>query len=462
MNRAKEGLRQLVSLGRRRPVLLTGAVGLVVLLVATRLRHDSQSLYLTAAVQRGEIRDAVDATGTVNAVTTVQVGSQVSGRIAKLNADFNSRVHRGDVIALIDPSLFQGALQQATADLESAQASVAAAQADSERAYATFVQTKADYDRMAALGTSRSVTQQEEDLAKANYAGATASLHAAAAGVAQARAQVRQRSAALSVARINLDHTVIRAPIDGIVVARNVDVGQTVAASLQAPTIFTIAQDLTQMQVYAKVDESDVGRVRLGQTAAFKVDAFPKDTFLGVVGQVRLNATTVQNVVTYDVIVDFRNPALKLFPGMTAYVTMPVATREDVLKLPNAALRYTPALSPAQIQALYAKYGVEDRRETRALSLGGDTGTRHGHGGSAGGSRAQAGEAAAAAAPLETAIVWKLHADGAIEPVKLALGITDHAYTEVTALLHGVLQPGADVVIGSMTGRTAPRPGTGR
>jgi len=451
MNRAKEGLRQLVSLGRLRPVLLTGAVGLVVLLVATRLRHDSQSLYLTAAVQRGEIRDAVDATGTVNAVTTVQVGSQVSGRIAKLNADFNSRVHRGDVIALIDPSLFQGALQQATADLESAQASVAAAQADSERAYATFVQTKADYDRMAVLGTSRAVTQQEEDLAKATYAGATASLHAAAAGVAQARAQVRQRSAALSVARINLDHTVIRAPIDGIV-----------AASLQAPTIFTIAQDLTQMQVYAKVDESDVGRVRLGQTAAFKVDAFPKDTFLGVVGQVRLNATTVQNVVTYDVIVDFRNPALKLFPGMTAYVTMPVATREDVLKLPNAALRYTPALSPAQIQALYAKYGVEDRRETRALSLGGDTGTRHGHGGSAGGSRAQAGEAAAAAAPLETAIVWKLHADGAIEPVKLALGITDHAYTEVTALLHGVLQPGADVVIGSMTGRTPPRPGTGR
>ena len=147
---------------------------------------------------------------------------------------------------------------------------------------------------------------------------------------------------------------------------------------------------------------------------------------------------------------------------MTAYVTIPVATREDVLKLPNAALRYTPALSPAQIQALYAKYGVEDRRETRALSLGGDTATRHGHGGSAGGSRAQAGEAAAAAAPLETAIVWKLHADGAIEPVKLALGITDHAYTEVTALLHGVLQPGADVVIGSMTGRTPPRPGTGR
>ena len=312
MNLVQEGLRRLASVGRGRTVLLAGALGLVVLLVATRWRHGNQSSYLTAAVQRGEIRDAVDATGTVNAVTTVQVGSQVSGRIARLNADFNSRVHQGDIIALIDPSLFQGALQQAAADLESAQASVVAAQADSERADAAFVQAKAEYDRIAALGASRAVTQQEQDLAKANFAGGTAALHAAAAGIAQARAQVNQRSAALSMARINLDHTVIRSPIDGIVVARNVDVGQTVAASLQAPTIFTIAQDLTQMRVYAKVDESDVGRIRVGQAGTFKVDAFPKDTFVGVVGQVRLNATTVQNVVTYDVIMEFRNPALKL------------------------------------------------------------------------------------------------------------------------------------------------------
>src|SRR5436853_2864439 len=152
---------------------------------------------------------------------------------------------------------------------------------------------------MAVLGASRAVTQQEEDLAKATYAGATASLHAAAAGVAQARAQVRQRSAALSVARINLDHTVIRAPIDGIVVARNVDVGQTVAASLQAPTIFTIAQDLAKMQVYGKVDESDVGRVKMGQPVTFKVDAFPKQVFRGTVSQIRMNPTIVQNVVKY-------------------------------------------------------------------------------------------------------------------------------------------------------------------
>lgn len=450
MNLVQEGLRRLASVGRGRTVLLAGALGLVVLLVATRWRHGNQSSYLTAAVQRGEIRDAVDATGTVNAVTTVQVGSQVSGRIARLNADFNSRVHQGDIIALIDPSLFQGALQQAAADLESAQASVVAAQADSERADAAFVQAKAEYDRIAALGASRAVTQQEQDLAKANFAGGTAALHAAAAGVAQARAQVNQRSAALSMARINLDHTVIRSPIDGIVVARNVDVGQTVAASLQAPTIFTIAQDLTQMRVYAKVDESDVGRIRVGQAGTFKVDAFPKDTFVGVVGQVRLNATTVQNVVTYDVIMEFRNPALKLFPGMTAYVTIPVATRENVLKLPNAALRYKPALPPAEIQALYAKYGVEEARETRVASLGGDGSPGHDDGTSA------------PTSPRETAIVWKVHTDGTIEPVKITLGITDHAYTEVTALLHGELQAGTDVVIGSMAGRPRPRPGTGR
>jgi len=155
------------------------------------------------------------------------------------------------------------------------------------------------------------------------------------------------------MARTNLDHTIIRSPIDGIVVARNVDVGQTVAASLQAPTIFTIAQDLTKMQVYAKVDESDVGSIKLGHSVTFKVDAFPQDRFSGTVSQVRMNPTTVQNVVTYDAIIDFQNPDLKLFPGMTAYVTIPVATAENVAKVPNAALRFNPPMPPEQVRALY-------------------------------------------------------------------------------------------------------------
>jgi HlyD family secretion protein len=391
------------QLGTRatRWLIVAGLTGLVALIAAWAFHRGDPVQYLTATVQQGEIRDAVDATGTVNAVITVQVGSQVSGTIAKLNADFNSHVHRGEVIALIDPSLLQGALLQATADLETAKAGVAVAEANLAKANATLVQANADHDRAVAMGKNGSVTQQELDLATSTYESAKASRDAAAANIAEANAQVRQKDAALAVARTNLDHTVIRSPIDGIVVARNVDVGQTVAASLQAPTIFTIAQDLTKMQVYAKVDESDVGRIKLGQPAGFKVDAFPKDTFSGVVSQIRMNPTTVQNVVTYDAIIDFANPQLKLFPGMTAYVTVPVAVAANVVKLPNAALRFKPARS----------------------------------------------------AEAETAVVWKLVADHTIVPVKVALGITDHAYTEVRVVLSGALKPGDEVVTTAVTAK---------
>jgi HlyD family secretion protein len=287
------------------------------------LTRNDQPQYFIAKVERGDVRNVVDVTGTINAVTTVLVGSQVSGTIAKLGADFNSRVHKGDVIAVIEPSLFEGALLQAAADLESTKANVVAARANLEKARATEVQTKGDYDRAIVLMAQDSVSKQALDLAKANYESAAASVKAAAAAITQAEAQVNQKAAAVSVVRTNLRYTVIRSPIDGTVVARNVDVGQTVAASLQAPTLFTIAQDLTKMQVYAKTDESDVGSVKAGRPVVFKVDAYPKDTFRGVVSQVRMNPTTVQNVVTYDAIVNFDNPELKLFPGMTAYVTIP-------------------------------------------------------------------------------------------------------------------------------------------
>jgi HlyD family secretion protein len=390
-----------------------GLAGLVALVAVLVFHRGDPVQYLTARVEQGEIRDAVDATGTVNAVITVQVGSQVSGTIARLNADFNSHVHRGEVIALIDPSLLQGTLLQATADLETARAGVGVAEANLAKANATLVQTKADYDRATGMAKNGVVTQQELDLATSNYESAKASRDAAAASVAEANAQVRQKEAAVSVARTNLDHTVIRSPIDGIVVARNVDVGQTVAASLQAPTIFTIAQDLTKMQVYAKVDESDVGRIELGQPAGFKVDAFPKDTFQGVVSQIRMNPTTVQNVVTYDAIIDFGNPKLKLFPGMTAYVTIPVATVAHAVKLPNAALRFKPPQASA--------VGVANAQ-----------------------GKPQA----------ETAVVWKLLADHTIVPVSVALGITDHAYTEVTAVLAGELKPGDEVVTTAVTARS--------
>src|ERR1017187_9386148 len=321
--------------GRRKLWLLfrSGICVLVAVLGTRLLNRGDRLAHLTAKVQRGEVRDVVDATGTVNAVITVQVGSQVSGTIAKLNADFNSRVKKGDVVALIDPQLFEGALKQAAADLENARANVLVAEANVVKARATLVQTKADYERAESMVKDGVGTQQALDLAKAGYESARASVDAAAANVTQAIAQVSQKDAALAVARTNLDYTVIRSPIDGIVVARNVDVGQTVAASLQAPTIFTIAQDLTKMLVYAKVDESDVGRIRMRQPVTFKVDAFPKEVFTGAVSQVRMNPTTVQNVVTYDVVVEFLNPDLKLFPGMTAYVTIPVATDRKSTRL---------------------------------------------------------------------------------------------------------------------------------
>jgi len=389
--------------------LIAGGVALVAgMLALFGMHRGAQPQYFTAVVERGDIFDVVDATGTINAVTTVQVGSQVSGAIARLNADFNSRVRKGDVIAMIDPALFRGALLQATADLDNAKANVLAAKANLEKANASLLQTKADYERTVPLASVKMISQQQLDLVKANYDTAIAAVSAAAANVTQAEAQVRQKAAAQAVAQTNLDYTVIRSPIDGTVVARNVELGQTVAASLQAPTIFTIAQDLTKMLVYTKTDESDVGNVRPGTAVTFKVDAFPKDTFSGKVSQVRMNPTTVQNVVTYDTIVEFANPDLKLFPGMTAYVSIPVASVRGVLKLPNTALRYKPPLTPEEILAIYRSAGIVGS---------------------------------------ERAVVWKLQAGNAVAPVQLQLGITDHAFTEVTAVLNGTLHEGDAVVV---------------
>jgi len=419
-------------------LVLAGVVVVIGVVAAIALNRSGQPQNFTAKVERGEIHDVVEATGMINAVITVQVGSQVSGVIAKLYVDFNSRVHKGQVVALIDPALLQGALLQATADYENAKANLVAAKANLDKAKAAMVQTKADYDRTVDLAKDGIMSQQQLDLAKANSDSAKAAVGAADASVSQAEAQASQKKAAVEVSQTNLNYTVIKSPIDGTVVARNVDVGQTVAASLQAPTIFTIAQDLKKMQVYAKTDESDVGNVKLGKQVTFKVDAFPKETFRGVVSQVRMNATTIQNVVTYDTIIDFDNPDLKLFPGMTAYVTIPVATVQNVMKLPNTALRYKPPMPQEEILALYKQYGIEGGE--RRL----------------GSNEVAAAERTTAAGPnaiqprtprADNALVWKLHPDNTMEPVKVALGITDHAYTEVTSVLHGDLKEGDELVV---------------
>jgi HlyD family secretion protein len=362
----------------------------------------------------------------ISGITIVVIGAvaALGSRRTDSPQYFGASVERGDIIAVIDPSILQGALLQAAADLENAKANVVAAEANLTKAKATAEQAHRDYDRIASLAKSRVSTEQEMEQASANEATARASVDAAVAGVVQAKAAVSQKAAAVAVARTNLDHTVIRSPIDGIVVARNVDVGQTVAASLQAPTIFTIAQDLAKMQLYAKTQESDVGRITVGRTATFKVDAFPKQTFKGIVSQIRMNPTTIQNVVTYDAIIDFQNPELKLFPGMTAYASIPIAAVENVIKAPNAALRYKPPLSLDEVHALYAKAKIAAR--------------------------------AASAATGDTAIVWKVLADRTIAPVRIALGLTDHAFTEVKSVLAGTLQPGDQVVTGALVSKAQP------
>jgi HlyD family secretion protein len=428
---------------------------------AFRFKGSEQPKYFTTKVDRGNISQLVEATGTINAVTTVQVGSQVSGTISRLNADFNSRVKKGQVVAQIDPSLFQGSLLQAKADLANAKANVVASQANLEKAQASALQARADYERTAGLAKEGVMSQQQLDLAKSTADSDDAAVAAAKATITQAIAQVQQKQAAVTVAQTNLDYTTIHAPIDGTVIARSVDVGQTVAASLQAPTLFTIAQDLTKMQVYASTDESDVGVIHTGQMVSFKVDAFPKDTFTGRVSQVRLNATTVQNVVTYNTIIDFDNPDLKLFPGMTAYITIPVANAQNTLRVPNGALRYKPDMTADQLRALYKQYGLVSGQAAGTQAAGnqapGGTGAdskrqrSYGEGNQGGG--ADSGQQHTPR--VDVAVVWKLRPDKTLEPVRIRTGITDHTVTEVAQVLNGQLNEGDELITGAAAGSSA-------
>jgi HlyD family secretion protein len=282
----------------------------------------------TARVTRGDLAETVGATGTLQAVTTVQVGTQVSGTIQELNADFNSLVRKGQVLARLDPSLIQSQIEQARANL-------IRAEADLERLRVALEDARTKLARARELAEKKLIAQMELEAAEVNVRSAEAQLRSQQAGVTQSQASLRQN-------QVNLAHTVIESPIDGLVISRNVDVGQTVAASMSAPTLFVLAADLTKMQVLASLDESDVGRIRPGQAVRFRVDAFPTDEFTGNVTQVRLQPTTVQNVVTYQTVIDVPNPGLKLKPGMTANVNIEIAKRTNVIRVPNTALRFRP------------------------------------------------------------------------------------------------------------------------
>ena len=289
--------------------------------------------YKTGTVQRGDLTALVVANGTVNPVTIVQVGSQISGTILKLFADFNSVVTKGQVIAQIDPALLQAKVDQTQADLRNAQAVL-------EREKVTAQDYARTLKRYQSLLAQELISQMDVDVAQTKFDQSLATIKGA-------QAQVEQAKANLASALTNLHYATIRSPVNGIVISRNVDVGQTVAASLQAPTLFTIAQDLKEMEIHTSVDEADIGRIKLDQPALFTVDAFPGESFKAEVGQIRNAATTVQNVVTYDVVLEVRNPLLKLKPGMTANVSIITEEKSDVLKVPNAALRFRPPVKEA-------------------------------------------------------------------------------------------------------------------
>jgi HlyD family secretion protein len=370
-------------------------------------RGDDTPEYQTVAVSRGDLTQVVTATGTLNPVTNVQVGSQISGTIAKLFADYNSAVTNNQVIAQIDPATFQAQVNQTEGDLASAKADLELARVNANRAKELF--------------ESKLIPQSDFDQAMAT-------LH-------KAEATVKVKSAALERARVDLSRCTIYSPVEGIVISRNVDVGQTVAASLSAPTLFVIANDLTKMQINASVGEGDVGNVEVGQPVDFTVDAFPDRKFRGKVVQIRNSPVTVQNVVTYDTIVEVHNPDLKLKPGMTANVSIVVAERENALKIPNAALRFRPTETAASTGSV-----------ARAQSGGGG---RPGGGGGGPGNRRRE------RSPTRT--VYVLGPNNTPQPVEIKTGITDGFETEV---IEG-LKEGDKVIIGSTTRQAeAQRPTT--
>jgi HlyD family secretion protein len=288
----------------------------------------ADSGYRTAPVERGDIRVVISATGTLSAISTVDVGSQISGLVTEVLADFNDHVSEGQVLARIDPSTYEAQINQGSAAVASARANLASAQA-------TLRNAETDYTRKAALAQQQLVARSDADLARSARDQARAQVNAA-------QAQINQQSASTQTSRLNLQRTVFRSPVDGVVLTRTVEPGQTVAASLQAPVLFQIAENLSQMQIVLAIDEADIGQVKAGQAVTFNVDAFPDRQYRGVVQQVRLSATNTSNVITYPVVVSVDNHDQSLLPGMTANADIEVSHRDNVLRVPNAALRYKP------------------------------------------------------------------------------------------------------------------------
>jgi HlyD family secretion protein len=487
-----EKLKRLMAIIKKR----RGWIGVLILLVAGGAiaafflsNKTSASDYITAKIERGNVDVSVSATGTVQAVTTVQVGSQVSGTVEWLGADFNTQVKRGQVIARLDPAIFQAQVDNSRANVANAEAAIQGAQTEILNQKANLQAVKANQevarvqrdDAIALVKRykeiSNVIASRDIELAQANANAAAARYEQAAAQVGQAqaanasavakvdqaKASLAQAKAQLQQSQANLEHSVIASPIDGVVISRSVDVGQTVAASLSAPTLFTIANDLTKMQVLASIDEADVGQVKQGIKASFTVDAFPGETFTGEISQLRLNSQNLQNVVTYSAVIDVANPDMKLRPGMTTNITISVARRENVLTIPNSALRFKPTLTEKEQQEMTAK--MEERRQQRQAERGqdgqpaepqkqGEPGQTPQPGGQPQGQTPQQGGQAQGSGQGQSAgggqrrqgqVVYVLVGAKTIEPRFIRTGLTNGRVTEI---IGGDLHEGDTIVIG--------------
>jgi HlyD family secretion protein len=383
------------------------------------LKKKPEVAYRTAAVERGDIAVQVTASGTLNPFTTVLVGTQVSGTVSKLFADFNSHVKKGQIVALLDTTLLFAALQDSKASLEKAAAQMRLSRQICERTRVLF--------------TKGLIAQADLDQAVSDSVAATS-------GLSSARAQ-------LDRAKINLRYATIISPITGVVIARNVDVGQTVAASFNTPTLFTISDDLTKMQVQSSIDEADIGQVRVGQAATFTVDAYPARIFKGTVSQIRLSPTTVQNVVTYTVMVDLDNEDMALLPGMTANITVNVQKTENVLKVPVAALKFKPAMTGGPGGPLHKPQGGTGMGDTARKGPGGfgKSGDRENYSGNAPGDTAKLSQRHGAAQDSTSGRVFVL-TDGKLSRVSVKIGLSSGGFTAV----EGDLQAGQQVVVGIM------------
>ncbi len=439
-------------------VALVVVAGAILGLTVFRNGKNGKVEYRTEAVSRGDIEALVVTSGTLNPIETVDVGAQVSGRIEKLYADFNSLVTKGQIVAELDQEPLKMKIDQNEANYKSRVASL-------ERSKVSLQTAEKNHERAKSLFAKDLISLEEMDQAEANFLNAKSDLVSAEASLAQAKST-------LDLSKVDLGYSVIKAPVDGVVITRKVNIGQTLQSSYQAPVLFQVATDLTKMKVECSVDESDIGKVKEGQKVRFTVEAYPTEAFSGVVQQVRFSPETVQNVVTYTTIVNVENPDKKLLPGMTATVSIIVGEAKNVLRVSNAALRFTPSLSPEELEKMMTE--MREKLMAQRQAQGGQPGAPaagpaeggarpQGQGGAAMFQR-QGGEGQAGRARQQMPRVWLQGADGKLLPVMVRTGVSDTSYTEIVRAVGAEIKEGDVLVIGTLTAatRTAANPGMGQ